>query len=69
MARLIVAMMPHFAVMVPFPVSRIPDVISSAIPVPRPVNIVRPITDPDGDVDCVNGRYPNPAHTKQNGKE
>src|SRR6266571_3500117 len=52
-ANSIVAVMPAFVVMVPFPVSWSPDVINSAVPVPRPVNIVRPIADPDRDVDCV----------------
>ena len=69
MADSVVTVVPAFVMMVPFPISWTPDVINSAAPVTRPVNIVRPITDPDGDVDCINGRYRNPAHRKQNGKE
>jgi hypothetical protein len=68
-ARSIVAVVPHFVVVMPFPISRRPDVINWSVPIPRAVHIIRAVRNPDRDVQRVDGRHRNPAHTKQNGQK
>src|ERR1700687_5130227 len=52
----VVAVMPHFVVVMPVPIAWHPNVINSSTPIAGSVDIIRPIANPDGDIHRVSRR-------------
>ena len=53
----VIAVVPMSMVMVPFPISRDPDVVNPSAPIAGAMDVIRLIVNPNGDLDCVNGWY------------
>ena len=56
-SMVVVAVMPVSMVMAPSPISGCPAVINASIPIPRSMDVIRPIVTADGDLHRLNGRY------------
>ena len=65
----VVAVTPVSMVIAPSPMSWGPAVISASIPIPRSMDVIRPIVTADGDLHRLNGRYQHSAQTKQSCKK
>jgi hypothetical protein len=54
MVNSVVAVVPPFVVMMPFPITRSPDIINWSVPISAAMHVIRAIADPNGYFNCIN---------------
>jgi hypothetical protein len=54
MVNSVVAVVPPFVVMMPFPITRSPGIINWSVPIPGAMHVIRPIANPDGYFNRIN---------------
>ena len=54
MVNSVVAVMPHFVVVMPVPIAWSPDIINWSVPISGAMHVIRAIANPDGYFNCIN---------------
>jgi hypothetical protein len=54
MVNPVVAVVPPFVVMMPFPITRSPDIINWSVPISRAMHVIRAVANADGYFNCIN---------------